>query len=112
MLCVGRVLSDKNCRGTQSGFPPCGRTYAEAEQRSQERHPLFAAWIPVLQHSLLHLHVCLSKTMSTNSRLSVGRQFLNYYKLQQLEALCDAPVTDTTVSQGSEDPPNNCYSHL
>lgn len=70
MLCVGRVLSDKNCRGTQRGFPPCGRTYAEAEQRSQERHPLFAVWIPVLQHTLFHLHVGLSKTMSTNSSAS------------------------------------------
>lgn len=47
-----------NYHGTQSGFPPCGRTYIEAEQRGHQRHPLFAVWIPVLQHSLLHLHVC------------------------------------------------------
>lgn len=112
-LCVGRALYGKNCCGTQSGFPPCGRTHDEAEQRGHQRHPLFAVWISVLQHSLLHLHVCPLKQWAPTQlpvKTQCGQAVLE--PLQQLGALCDAPASDTTVSQGSETPLNNCYSHV
>lgn len=112
MLCGGRVLYDKNYCGTQSGFPPCGRSYIEAEQRGHQRRPLFAVWIPALQHSLLHVCPLSNNEHQLNCqwRLGVGRQFLSHYRPQEVEALCDAPIGDMTVSRGSEDLPNNLFS--